>query len=689
MAGTGSDLSVRASGAAVTASSRPTGVQAAAAVPATRPTAASSSAAATATSDRVSVPVRADAYVVRSQPSRNFGQRRSLYATSGENRTFLSFDTDAAVPAGKKVAAASLRVYVLDRAVSTAGFEVHPAAAGWTETGLTAANRPAHVGRAVSASTPVPAERAWLSVPLTDVSVVAAGGSTSFELLHTVANSRMAIASRESGKAPTLELTLTDAASAKPSPTSTTQPATPTPTPTSSTTQPQSPGVLPFDMPSTSTLQSSKRLAFAHYFTPFPVSLDNKPTATDYYTRNFLAPEGERGKHKAYGGLIRDRPLGRAPLTGDYAAKDYETEVRQARAAGLDGFTVDILSLTSFHWDRAVALMEAARRVDPNFKIMLMPDMTTLDAQSSSALAAGIAKLSRYPAAFRLGDGRLVVSPFKAEAKSASWWKAWIATMKSTYGITVAFVPTILDWQQYIDDFGPISYGFSHWGLRNPDSNVNSAKHAIKAHGLGKVWMGPAHVQDARPSQGLFEEAGNTETLRYSWQGIIDGGADWVNMPTWNDYTEGTGVAPSQNHGWSYLDISSYYLTQWKTGRAPTIKRDALYLTHRNQPYAAKPSFQQTKLMKLRSGTTSARDTVEALVFLTAPARVTVKVGPRTYTWDAPAGVNAKTFPLGTGIISGAVARGGVTTTDVTSPFAVTATPLVQDMQYYAVSSLR
>lgn len=52
---------------------------------------------------------------------------------------------------------------------------------------------------------------------------------------------------------------------------------------------------------------------FAHYFTPYPLSLDNASADGDYYTRNYLNPGGESGKHEKYGGLLRDRPLPTPP----------------------------------------------------------------------------------------------------------------------------------------------------------------------------------------------------------------------------------------------------------------------------------------------------------------------------------------------------------------------------------------
>ena len=88
--------------------------------------------------------------------------------------------------------------------------------------------------------------------------------------------------------------------------TTTTRPPTSTTTtttapPTSSTTTTATPPptgsspALPFDM--VADPGSTKRMAFAHYFTPYPVSIDNKDAAADYYTRAYLNPTGENGIH--------------------------------------------------------------------------------------------------------------------------------------------------------------------------------------------------------------------------------------------------------------------------------------------------------------------------------------------------------------------------------------------------------
>jgi hypothetical protein len=65
-------------------------------------------------------------------------------------------------------------------------------------------------------------------------------------------------------------------------------------------------------MPSAAALDAAEPRVFAHYFSPFPISLDNKASEIDYYTRHYNAVDGEGGKHAAYGGYFRQRPLPRS-----------------------------------------------------------------------------------------------------------------------------------------------------------------------------------------------------------------------------------------------------------------------------------------------------------------------------------------------------------------------------------------
>ncbi|MEU7892310.1 endo-1,3-alpha-glucanase family glycosylhydrolase [Nonomuraea sp. NPDC049152] len=536
--------------------------------------------------------------------------------------------------------------------------EVRPVTGEWTAATLTFDNRPA-VGEVIST---IKGLTSGGTAKLDVSSAFTGNGSYDFALTspsgaHGVLHSSRAT----SGQGPKLSISYD------------TQVATPTPS-----------GPLPFAMPSAATLRGSERKVFAHYFTPYPLSLNNKAGADDYYTKHYLTPTGESGKHAAYGGLLRDRPVPRGALAGDWQLADMKKEVQTAAAAGLDGFTVDILSLTSAHWDRLQTLIKAAEAVDPGFKIVLMPDMTSLKTDAAT-LAASMAKLAAAKSVYRLADKRLVISPFKAEGQSVAWWQNFMKIMKDTHGITVAFVPVFLNFPSNAAAYAPISYGFSNWGNRSPAGQSGVASNIAKAHGMDKIWMQPVSVQDERPNQGIYDEANNTENLRLTWEKAISEDADWIQLTTWNDFSEGTQFAPSVHNGGAYLDISSYYLTWLKTGKAPAIVRDTLYLTHRTQFAAARPtSGTQSRFMAPRSGTSAPRDTVEVLSFLTRNATVKASIGGAEKTYAGQAGLQAKTFPLAYGTNTASV--GAVT---VTSPWQVKKDFAVQDLQYHAASSGR
>ena len=129
-----------------------------------------------------------------------------------------------------------------------------------------------------------------------------------------------------------------------------------------------------------------------------------------------------------------------------------KTEVRRATAAGLDGFTVDVLSVNGYPWDRLKVLYQAASLVDPNFKLMAMPDSTTSGGSDINLLADKMAELAAMPASFKLPDNRFVVSPFAPEALGITYWQDFINLMAAR-GIQIGFVPCFLDYRANVVDF--------------------------------------------------------------------------------------------------------------------------------------------------------------------------------------------------------------------------------------------
>ncbi|MGZ3422977.1 MAG: glycoside hydrolase family 71 protein [Polyangiales bacterium] len=450
----------------------------------------------------------------------------------------------------------------------------------------------------------------------------------------------------------------------------------------------------PFERPAIASLRASKRKVFAHYFSAFPLSLDDKPAASDYYAVNYLRPEGEGGKFAYCGGFLKERPLPVEPGGAGYQERNYDLEVKRAVALGLDGFTYDILSNTGTHWDRLKMILDSAKRVDPGFRIVLMPDMTSTfkgaDADAQTAFVAAMKEVASHPSTYHLDDGRLVISPFATDARTAAWWAASLAELKSA-GIEVALVPLyVAPWEAATKALAatvPL-YGTSTWGPRTVSGAMGLSGAAKKAHDLGLVWMAPVAPQDSRPKDLIFTEASNSRAFRALWDAAIGGGADWVQMITWNDYSEDSEIsASSQIHG-AFYDLTAYYTTWFKTGAQPVIARDTLYWFHRTQSMSAKPDLTKQKNAYVAVNGAAAVDEIEVVGFLTGPGTLEITVAGHTQTKDVGAGIQSFVVPLEEGTPSFRLTRGGVEIVSAKSASPISNTIVYQDPLYHAGGSL-
>ena len=425
-------------------------------------------------------------------------------------------------------------------------------------------------------------------------------------------------------------------------------------TPVSDTSNPDA--CMAFSMPNSAALFSSQKKVFAHYFYVFPLSIGSSQDATtDYYNAQYLNPNGENGKHAALGGYLRQRPLPLNSAPGPNAQlANIEAEVRMAIARGITGFTIDVLSPKegvdpNSHLN---LLLTAANAVDPRFKIVVMPDISALKADAGSVTQI-IAVAAASPAAYRLSDGRLVVSAFNAGLNPPTWWQGIFDQLRSR-GINVAFVPTFLGWRGASPSFANISYGFADWGTATAQSSDSMKNDPLVAHSqANKIYMMPVDPQQYRPKGSIYWEAGNSATFRTAWMSAINGGADWVQLVTWSDFSESSEVEPytdatlRRDIGTGFYDLTAYYATWFQLGAPPPITHDVLYFFYRREPSSAASPSQSAPNKAM--GAAAPEDNIELVSFLTAPGTVKITIGGQTYTQNAPAGVSSFKAPTAPG----------------------------------------
>ncbi|HEY3328757.1 MAG TPA: endo-1,3-alpha-glucanase family glycosylhydrolase [Capsulimonadaceae bacterium] len=410
----------------------------------------------------------------------------------------------------------------------------------------------------------------------------------------------------------------------------------------------------PFDQLPITQLRASDKKVFVYYFPIYTAGPTSEDPSLSWYSRTIMNPSKSKNPETT-GTEFEYCPLQYPPLPK--LASDHEEWVRArehevilARQMGCDGFFADLQAFPhpaggSYFNEQTIALMEAAVKVDPGFKIIPAiygPDEKNATDETAVAFAnASIVKRALGQASlYKLEDGRVVLSCWYPERYPATWWTKVFAEFEKN-GTKVAFIPQFNS-VSHLSEFSPISYGMANWGPRTPGRYdwVKTVK------GLTTKAVFPIVEQDVR-TWGGYWESGASELLRELWTTAIEDNADWAFINTWSDYTE-QAQAPSRAIGFAPFDIDAYY-TQWfKTGRQPQIKRDVLYYFYRIHHSSAVPAHGKKWSLMQAWGKSGAvvKDEIELVAFLKSPGQLRIQIGDKVYTNNAPAGITSFKAPF-------------------------------------------
>lgn len=407
----------------------------------------------------------------------------------------------------------------------------------------------------------------------------------------------------------------------------------------------------PFEPLPASQLRASPRKVFAYYYPIYSSGGDNLDPGLSWYARTVKNPSAvQGGEREAAGTEFFYHPLLRAPLAETTPADErmiqaMEQEVRVAIAMGLDGFMTDFWAnppntggLATFN-KRSFALLEAARRVNPDFKVIPAVYPASADSPETYASADVFTQLNESPSVLRTADGKMVFSKWYSESKPAGWWQEALSSLWQR-GIDTTFLPHFNSYSA-LSSFAPFSYAMAHWGLRTPTQSAwigTASQHTPTV-------VAPICSHDVRTRNCTFYEGSNLDTLRFTWGMAINEGAEWALLNTWSDYTE-QAMAPSTVIGFSLADLNAYYIQWFKTGEAPAIIRDVLYYSYRIHHTAADPGRGVPWKIVRQGPYTAPLDQIELLAFLVEPGLLEVRVGSQIYRQEASAGITSFKVPL-------------------------------------------
>lgn len=392
----------------------------------------------------------------------------------------------------------------------------------------------------------------------------------------------------------------------------------------------------------------------------------------------------------------------------------YEKEIRQAQAAGIDGFALNVGDwLKQPRYIRYSAQMfEAAVRLKSNFKLMFSADMccgnTLNDVED---MVRRFANNPRYSKVYFNYDGKFVLTTFSGDKMGTSFWqrvKSDLATgadpstateptalasvrgMPSERPIQVFLVPAFF-WGGEVPSRSSIEFGFTEWsstvdgvfywgiaGLPGSGGSLDqissSESYASVVHTGEKVYMAPVCLQFWGANADRYYEYGGAAGMRKMWMDAINvSHPDWVEIISWNDFIEGSYVSPIDDPNKyefaNFLDSSGvpnktvgYFHNH--SGAAALLPYFIQWYKTGIRPQIKRDSiywFYRTQPMNFDAGKPAVSglkrygpidDVIYVTVNLTAPASLTVASGERVSTVNLPAG-----------------------STDVSAPFLVGATP--------------
>ena len=392
--------------------------------------------------------------------------------------------------------------------------------------------------------------------------------------------------------------------------------------------------------------------------------------------------------------------------TGELNIASYEREIQQAQAIGIDGFALNAggWSKEPRYIRRASEMFEAAYRLHSNFKLMFSADMCcSNDAADVRDMVRRFANNRRYAGLYFQHDGRFVLTTFAGSSHGPEFWQqlrsnlehgtapslltapnalSFVAGVPSSAPLRVFLMPsffwggelpTASDIASGLEQYQRIIDGAFYWGIAGvpglgypPDQLPSSAAYADTLHAAHKLYMAPICFQFWGANANRYYEYSGYQGMRALWmQAIQTTHPDWVEIITWNDFIEGTYISPiddparypgandlgasiapadTQHFFHSHrgaTDLLAYFIAWYKTGHQPALHNDSIYWAYRTVL-----STEHQPPIKVYG---PIADALYITANLTAPADLTVTLGPTEMTITLPAGSNDLQLPLSPG----------------------------------------
>lgn len=354
------------------------------------------------------------------------------------------------------------------------------------------------------------------------------------------------------------------------------------------------------------------------------------------------------------------------PLYGHGQTVDqFEAEFRAAKAQQIDGFALNCGAWNKepHYKDIAARMFEAADRLGGEFKLFFSADVAT--GLTADEAANMVATFHRRPSYFQV-DGRPALTSFHG---SREWTGDVVGKLREAgiapfvfanyvrppgagFFISGAEIETPSEGsvRNLVAAMGDLD-GYFYFGAGGTPANISASSRSFgRLLGqAGKSFMAPVtpYYKGLGRNNRMFDSAGFAGMVE-QWKAAIDSRADFVQIVTWNDWSEASYLQPfggTTTHTpsagqWGtvpahdgFLAASQYYISWFKTGVPPKLNGTRLYYAYQLHPRDCGPAESRPR------GWMALADRVYAMVATDMPLSLNISVGGNSEKIDVAPGL--------------------------------------------------
>lgn len=356
------------------------------------------------------------------------------------------------------------------------------------------------------------------------------------------------------------------------------------------------------------------------------------------------------------------------------SAADYDTDMKKAKAAGIDAFALNIAKDDYTDAQLNYAYESAANN---DMKVFISFDYNYFGTDENTAVGSKLKVYCAKPGQLKVNN-KCFVSSFNGDNDPAKLFDA--KTIRAAAGTDLYLVPNLSphNTANAASSVGDIdgAFSWSAWDSNGANRAPSGGVKVTTSQGDSAYtgWLGTkSYMAPVSPwfFTNLPSKAWNFpgDLLWFNrWNEILALAPPMIEIITWNDYGEshyiGAGSETDKHtddgssaytnnipHG-GWLEMAKPYITAFKAGaKEPIITEEKLVYWYRQSLKAACGPF---------DGIDTLQDSVFVVALLKSAGDITVSSGGNTKTFNAPAGASAYQVDMGIGKQIFSLARDGV-----------------------------